>query len=213
MNRLLFICLFAVSFILCCNMAYAEDLYVVATKKTNFAPVAKTGQKTSYDTADDGALQKGIAWPNPRFTDNGDGTVTDNLSELVWLKRADYKNTAGGTGSTTWVQALLFCNFLQSGQCGLSDGSSEGEWRLPNINELLTLVDYGYYGPALSNADGTGKWSSENAFTNVQSQFYWVSTSATYNTSKSFEVNLIDGYMFFYDKTAARYVWPVRDKQ
>ena len=40
------------------------------------APVPKTGQTISYAAGDDGALQKGVTWPVPRFTDNGDGTVT-----------------------------------------------------------------------------------------------------------------------------------------
>ncbi len=43
------------------------------------APVAQTGQTTSYATGDDGDLEKGVASPSPRFTDNGDGTVTDFL--------------------------------------------------------------------------------------------------------------------------------------
>ena len=46
----------------------------------------KTGQTTSYAAGDDGALQKGVASPNPRFTDNGNGTVTDNLTGLIWLE-------------------------------------------------------------------------------------------------------------------------------
>ena len=36
--------------------------------------------------ADDGLLRAGIEWPAPRFTDNGDGTVTDSLTGLMWLK-------------------------------------------------------------------------------------------------------------------------------
>ena len=44
------------------------------------APVEKTGQTTSYGIGDDGDLEKGIPWPNPRFTDNLNGTVTDNLT-------------------------------------------------------------------------------------------------------------------------------------
>jgi len=57
------------------------------------APVEKTGQTTCYntsgteisctDTGQDGDLQKGVTSPSPRFTDNGDGTVTDNLTELM----------------------------------------------------------------------------------------------------------------------------------
>jgi hypothetical protein len=44
------------------------------------ALVFKTGQTTSYRSGDDGDLEKGVTWPNPRFTDNSDGTVTDNLT-------------------------------------------------------------------------------------------------------------------------------------
>jgi hypothetical protein len=33
----------------------------------------------------DGEIRAGVAWPTPRFTDNGDGTATDNLTGLTWL--------------------------------------------------------------------------------------------------------------------------------
>ena len=49
----------------------------------------KTGQTVSYALGDDGDLQKGVMWPVPRFTDNGSGTVTDNLTGLIWLKDAN----------------------------------------------------------------------------------------------------------------------------
>ena len=60
----------------------------------------KTGQTTCYGgtsgatvipctgTGQDGELQTGLAWPNPRFTDNGDQSVTDNLTGLIWTKDA-----------------------------------------------------------------------------------------------------------------------------
>ena len=64
------------------------------------APVPKTGQTISYEPGDDGYYQKGVAWPNPRFTDNGDGTVTDNLTGLIWLKNANC------FGTRTWATAL-----------------------------------------------------------------------------------------------------------
>ena len=63
------------------------------------APVPETGQTTCYDalgntiacldSGQDGELQKGVAWPSPRFTDYGDGTVRDNLTGLTWMKEAD----------------------------------------------------------------------------------------------------------------------------
>ncbi len=48
--------------------------------------LAATGQTTTYAAGDDGALRKGTAWPEVRFTVNGDGTVTDHLTGLIWLE-------------------------------------------------------------------------------------------------------------------------------
>ena len=48
--------------------------------------VTQTGQTTIYATGDDADLQKGVALPNPRFTDNGDGTVTDFLLKILQKK-------------------------------------------------------------------------------------------------------------------------------
>ncbi len=64
------------------------------------AAVPKTGQVTSYSPGDDGDLQRGVPWPNPRFTDNADGTVTDNLTGLIWLKNAN------AFGAWDWTDPL-----------------------------------------------------------------------------------------------------------
>lgn len=48
-----------------------------------------TGQNYSYTTGDDGFYLNGINSPNPRFIDNNDGTITDNLTGLTWLKNAN----------------------------------------------------------------------------------------------------------------------------
>ncbi len=71
-------------------LAIAENkVVVIPLRNTNQgppAPVPKTGQVTTYAVGDDGDHMAGIAAPSPRFTDNGNGTVTDNLTGLVWLK-------------------------------------------------------------------------------------------------------------------------------
>ncbi|UCE55232.1 MAG: hypothetical protein JSV31_07260 [Desulfobacterales bacterium] len=71
------------------QLAQIEELEEMLNQLQKFAPVAKTGQTDSYADCDDGDLEKGIVWPVPRFTDNEDGTVTDNLTGLVWLKNAN----------------------------------------------------------------------------------------------------------------------------
>lgn len=127
------------------------------------ALLANTGQQTSYVSGDDGSKRKGTAWTaGNRFTDNQNGTITDALTGLIWLKNA------GCFSPTLWSNALADVNQLASGACGLTDGSSAGQWRLPNINELESLVDASANGPALP----TG-----NPFTNISNGVYWSSTS------------------------------------
>ena len=161
----------------------------------NQAPTPKTGQRTSYATGDDGDLEKGVAWPTPRFTDNGDGTITDNLTGLIWLKNANC------FGIRSWNNALSDSNGLENGECGLTDGSSAGEWRLPNYRELFSLVDAENYNPALP---------SGNPFNNVQSNYYWSSTTLATWTELVWVVGMGDGFVGNDYKVFDGYVWPVR---
>ena len=167
------------------------------------APVEKTGQTPTVPlnpapAGSDGALQKGVAWPNPRFTDNGNGTVTDNLTGLIWLKNANC------FGTRIWATALNDANTLNSGECGLTDGSAEGNWRLPNIKELQSLVDFGRSGPALP---------SGHPFSGVLSSYYWSSSSGADGTSNAWYLNLSIGYVYNDDKSDDDVVWPVRGGQ
>lgn len=168
------------------------------------AEVPRTGQTTSYATGDDGDLEKGKPLPSPRFTDNGDGTVTDNMTGLIWLKNANC------FGQETWADALTDCNDLASGTCGLTDGSVAGEWRLPNIRELHSLIHYGFHFPALCDAAGTGQWTDGDPFSGVHTGQYWTSTTMESLTYLAFSVNVYPGLVVDPDKTESHYVWPVR---
>ncbi|MBF0495285.1 MAG: DUF1566 domain-containing protein [Deltaproteobacteria bacterium] len=175
-----------------------------AVATTYPAPIPKTGLTTSYIAGDDGALQKGVALPSPRFTDNGNGTVTDNLTGLIWLKNANCFD------HQTWTQALADANGLVSGNCGLTDGSHAGDWRLPNVNELQSLIDYGHVYPTLP---------AGHPFSSVQYKsemsYYWSSTSGAYGTDEGWYVYMALGYAGGHDKTLTNfhYVWPVRSGQ
>jgi len=160
------------------------------------APVPKTGQTTSYATGDDGDLEKGVVWPNPRFNDRGNGTVVDNLTGLTWLKDANC------FGTRTWNNALSDSNGLASGSCGLTDGSSAGDWRLPNIKEILSLIDFENWGPALP---------SGHPFNNVQADLYGSSTVVGDESDRAWVVYMNLGWVADDIKTNTHYVWPVRD--
>jgi len=107
------------------------------------ARVPQTGQTTSYADGDDGDIQAGVEWPTPRFTNRGNGTVRDNLTGLLWLQ-----NVNCGANPRPWLDALAFASTLANGLCGLMDGSVMGDWRLPHIKELQSLVDFSQELPA-----------------------------------------------------------------
>jgi hypothetical protein len=124
--------------------------------------LASTGQTVSYAVGDDSSAAKGVAWPVTRFTDNQDGTVTDHLTGLIWLKNA------GCFAPAPFAAALTDVNLLASGACGLKEGSKAGDWRMPNINELESMVDASQSNPAIPAA---------SPFINVSNAIYWSSTS------------------------------------
>ena len=144
------------------------------TTQVSGGGVLKTGQTISFATGDDGHYQAGVPVPNSRFTDNGDGTVTDNLTGLTWLKNATC------LGQQTWADALAAANALADGNvaCGLADGSVAGDWRLPNRNELASLFDLGTRNPALP---------AGHPFMDV-GVIYWSSTTTAGFTNFAWEV-------------------------
>jgi hypothetical protein len=148
-----------------------------------------------------------------RYTDNGNGTVTDNRSGLIWLKNANC------FGRQDWKTAMQSAANLASGQCGLRDGSRRGMWRLPSKEEWEAMIDKKYVDrenrnpPALSNAAGTGTWKEGDAFSGVQASYYWSSTTYAYYTPYVWYVSLNYGPVYTGVKNYTYYVWPVRGGQ
>ncbi len=171
--------------------------------------VPDTGQAISYTVGDDGyySATVGVDWPEPRFITGTTGVVTDTLTGLIWLKNANC------FGQQDWATTLSDVNGLASGSCGLTDGSSAGDWRLPNVRELLSLVHFGVHNPAVPNTAGTGRWVEGDPFTGVQSNYYWSSTTFANGTSNAWRVYLYYGYVDNGTKTSDYYVWPVRGGQ
>ncbi|MCP4715118.1 MAG: DUF1566 domain-containing protein [Deltaproteobacteria bacterium] len=128
-----------------------------------------------------------------RYCDNGDGTVTDTDTGLVWLKNANCY------GLQTWYTAMSSVAGLNDSECGLSDGSSVGDWRLATKAELLGLGNNG------------GAWTKPGApFVTEQSSYYWSGTSYAFNTDYAWYVNMNYGGVSYSNKSYNHYVWPVR---
>jgi Protein of unknown function (DUF1566) len=143
------------------------------------ASLPRTGQTTSYANGDDFSAQRGVAWPGTRFTDNQNGTITDHLTGLIWLKNA------GCFSASNWSTALNAANQLANGACGLTDGSSAGQWRMPNANELESLVNVSQANPSVSAGSG---------FINIRlGNAYWSSTTYTAGPGNAMAIRFSDG--------------------
>lgn len=167
------------------------------------ADVAETGQTTCFDTAgapiactgtgQDGELRAGVAAPSPRFV-VGSGAqascVTDRLTGLMWMRAPD-------NVTRTWADALTYADGLTL--CGFTD------WRLPNVNELESLV----------NMDVAVQASALNAagFSGVIGDFYWSSTSYAGAPDNAWLVGMNDGGVVLSTKAGYGFVWPVRAGQ
>jgi hypothetical protein len=77
---------------------------------------------------------RGPAWGGNDYVDNGDGTVTDRATGLVWQQVDDGRRR-------NWADALAYCEGLTL--------SGHDDWRLPNVKELQSIVDYSRHDPAL----------------------------------------------------------------
>jgi hypothetical protein len=142
--------------------------------------------------------------PSYRYIDNGDGTVTDNQTGLTWLKNANCFE------QQNWKTAIESVANLQSGECDLHDGSTPGTWRLPTKKEWKLMVDKRYNNPSISNASGKGKWTENDPFSEVVSNWYWSSTSYKGRSSYAWGVFLRDGELVDFNKFSIGYVWPVQ---
>jgi hypothetical protein len=164
-----------------------------------------TGQTVCYDssgaaipcagTGQDGDKRAGVPWPSPRFVVNGD-CVADNLTGLTWA----HSGNLGGV-TVSWQGALDSVAALNSGSglCGYHD------WRLPNVNELESMV-----GVAQSNG---ADWLNGQGFTAVQAGTYWSSTTYANDSTSAWNVFMAVGGVGKNSKSITYYVWPVRSGQ
>lgn len=167
------------------------------------ANIPKTGQTTSFATGDDGDLEWGVAWPAQRFTNNGDETITDNLTGLDWTQNASAPGPPACSPGTTkrWQASLDHVQCLNT-----NNYLGHADWRMPNKFELRSLVDYRNSNPALP----TG-----HPFTAFNPATYWTSTTIVSATNRgAWVVNFFDGAQSnigIGKSTSNLWLWPVRN--
>ena len=127
--------------------------------------------------------------PTPNhFHDNSDGTVTDTFTGLMWQRASslDFYN---------WQDALAYSENLNS--------AGHSDWRLPNCNELITLVDFTEYNPAIDT----------DSFPDTLSSPYWSSTTFASGIDQAWRVSFLNGKGSGYEKTNTYYARAVRGGQ
>ena len=117
-----------------------------------------------------------VTVPAIHFKDNGNGTITDNYTGLVWQK-------IQSSNTMTWEEALLYAENLSL--AGAMD------WRLPNVKELQSLNDEKLFKPSFNKA----------FFTSALSGNYWSSTTLVNATEKAWDINLDYGIVSYNAKT------------
>jgi hypothetical protein len=167
-----------------------------------------TGQYVTFSSGDDGSMQAGVPPTFERWIDNGNGAVTDTVTGLIWLKQADCIHQ-------DWADAIAAVNALASGQCGLTDGSAAGAWRMPNRNELQSLSDRmennhaDFFDHTYLNLDGSV--FRPPIFTNFMvSQYYWTSTTDAADTTEAWTVFSCDYGVYDTPKANIGYTLAVR---
>jgi hypothetical protein len=139
-------------------------------------------------TGQDEALRTGTPWPEPRFTTAGEA-VLDRLTGLQWRQQADL-----GGRPVSWRAAFELIDALNA--------SAAVTWRLPNINELESLVDCSRFDPALP---------ASHPFTRLQDT-YWSSTTSYFEPDWAWALYLTKGATGVGIKAGESfYVWPVTD--
>ncbi|MCX7011387.1 MAG: DUF1566 domain-containing protein [Candidatus Sumerlaeota bacterium] len=121
----------------------------------------------------------------PRFADNGNGTVTDNITGLIWQQ-------SEADSPQTWDAAFLYCQGLSL--------AGHSDWRLPNIKELWSLVDTNLSNPVIY----------KRSFPQAESTQYWSSTTLSGHPEKAWTVEFREGIGRYEVKMSALPVRAVR---
>lgn len=123
-----------------------------------------------------------------RYQDNGDGTVSDQKTALIWQQKDDGE-------LRTWDEANNYCEDLEL--------TGQGDWRLPNKEELLSIVDYKRVNPTIDM----------DYFPSTKSSFYWSSSDYNYPYNQTAAWSIAFGYSDIYGSisySVEKRNWPLK---
>lgn len=166
----------------------------------------RTGQVLTYDQAgkvidftgsrQDGEFQRGEVWPEPRFIVNEDGTISDSLTGLVWLKDGNC------FGDSPWPTVLQSISDFNKGDISCPGIKTKyDDWFVPNLNQLASLIDF--------QASVTGDALRLVGFNEVQNGAYWASTPSK-NQQNAWTVDFANGSILAVSKLERHFLLVAR---
>ena len=172
------------------------------------ATLWRTGQIGTYDgngtkidfqnSGQDGDLQRGEPWPEPRFINNGDGTITDIMTGLIWLKDGKCFGTLKWHSAGKAVDA--FNDNPKVFEC-TNYSASFSDWHLPTLTDLSSLLN--------ANESILSNYLNLQGFSAVQTGMYW--TGSTYmNSLNAWSVDFRDGTISYKGKMENLFLLLVR---
>jgi hypothetical protein len=179
--------------ILASQTAYVNGVKLTGTLVARALP--DTGQTTVYTAGDDASYNP--AATQLSYTDNGDFTITDNRTGLMWKKCSEGQNNdsscTGTAGTYTWANAITQCE-------NLTTPGGYTDWRLPNMKELFSIIKF----------EGSAPFIDSTNFPTTVNNYYWTSTTYVPSTTYALTVYFKFGSVLSYSKTSLVYVRCVR---
>ncbi len=174
-----------------------------------------SGQTNCYDSAGsqiacagtghDGDVQAGATLA---YVDNGNGTITDANTGLMWAKKSDDGSIHDQDTLYTWGSSFIGYVAALNG----ANFAGHNDWRMPNVKELQSIVNYGNNIPAVSlafNSGCTPGCTVLNCSCTTNSNSYWSATTYVAGAS-AWTVNFKYGYIDAGSKANGYYVRAVR---
>lgn len=155
-------------------------------------------------TGQDGAIQAGGTLS---YTDNGDGTITDHNTKLVWEKKSFDGTIHDQNTIYLWLDAFAVH------VAGLNGTAFAGhtDWRLPNVKELQSMLHYEKFGgPSVSLAFHTGCVPGCTTCSCTSTSNYWSSSSIVGDPADAWFVDFSSGTVNRDGKNQANRVRAVR---
>jgi hypothetical protein len=141
-------------------------------------------------TGHDGDIQAGASL---LYADNGDGTITDMNTGLMWEKKSDDGSIHDKDTTYTWDNAFA----VHVAALNTASFAGHTDWRMPNAKELQSIVNYENASPSVSPAFNSGCVPACTVLTCscTVANFYWSSTTRANAPQNAWGVYFLDGFV------------------